>query len=284
MSGQSALRIRFWGVRGSHPMPGRSTLRVGGNSSCVEISTSRHTLVFDGGTGLIGLGHDLLRRNGHGTVHIFFSHTHHDHIEGLRFFGPAYSADWTCHLYGRNNGRRTLKDVLVGAMDQCLFPVALSELAANLDIHDLGDEKRLRLGGKPPLVVHARHSEAHPKPGVVLYRTTYGDRSVVYATDVEAPRGGHQDVVKFARGADVLIHDAQYSEEEYDGEFNKVGWGHSTVRMAAEVARDAGVGQLLLYHHDPQHDDRFIRKLERAAQQIFPETQAAREGMEVVLD
>ncbi len=106
----------------------------------------------------------------------------------------------------------------------------------------------------------------------------------MYATDIEVAKGGHRDVVDFARGADVLIHDAQYTEDEYfGGQLNKSGWGHSTVRQAAEVAREAGVGQLLLYHHDPSHDDAFVGRLERLARRIFPRSRATREGMTVAL-
>jgi ribonuclease BN (tRNA processing enzyme) len=118
----------------------------------------------------------------------------------------------------------------------------------------------------------------------MMYRVTCGGRSVVYATDVEGPKGGHEDVVAFARGADVLIHDAQYTDLEYHGgHLNKAGWGHSTVRMAAEVACAAKVKQLVLYHHDPEHDDAQVHQLERLARTIFPKSRAATEGLEVRL-
>ncbi len=116
----------------------------------------------------------------------------------------------------------------------------------------------------------------------MLYRIEFGGRALVYATDVEAPKGGHEDVVDLARGADVLIHDSQYTDHEYfEAQHTKAGWGHSTVRMAAEVAREAGVGSLLLYHHDPSHDDAEVLQLERLAQSIFPNSQAAYEGLEL---
>jgi phosphoribosyl 1,2-cyclic phosphodiesterase len=284
-----ALRIRFWGVRGSYPVPGPSTIGVGGNSSCVEVSTGGDTLVFDAGTGLIGLGQDLLRRAGDGavrgrSVHIFLSHTHHDHIEGLRFFLPVYSPGWKCHVYGGGNGPNTLERVLAGVMRPRLFPVSLAELPNRLFIRTLGADERIRFRASPRVEVRAHHSHAHPKVGVMLYRVSCGGRSVVYATDVEAARGGHEDVAAFARGADVLIHDAQYTDAEYfRQDFHKIGWGHSTVHMAAEVARAAGVGQLILYHHDPGHDDAEVRRIERSARTIFPRTLAAIEGLELRL-
>jgi len=284
MKDAAALRIRFWGVRGSYPVPGPATAHVGGNSSCVEVRAGGRTLIFDAGTGIINLGHELLGRNGDRSVHIFFSHTHHDHIEGLRFFQPAYNAEWHCHLYG-SVGPHPLDRVLTRAMQPQFFPVALSELPTQLHIRTLGKRERIRLRGSLPVEIVARHSLAHPKLGVMIYRVACGGRSMVYATDIEVPKGGDRDVVDLARGADVLIHDAQYTDAEYHEEhISKAGWGHSTVRMAAEVAKAAGVGELILYHHDPMHDDRSVHRMEREARRIFPNSRAATEGMEIVLE
>lgn len=284
MKAASGLRIRFWGVRGSYPAPGSATAGVGGNSSCVELSTQDQTLIFDAGTGIIGLGRELVRRPGAPMVHIFLSHLHHDHIEGLRFFAPAYSPEWQCHVYGAGSAPDTLKKILARMMSPRLFPVSLSQLPANVSIQGLPHHARVRLHGSKPISVTARYSRAHPKVGVMLYRVSWNRRSVVYATDVEGPKGGYEDVVNFARGADILIHDAQYTDAEYHGgHLNKAGWGHSTVRMAADAARAAGVGELLLYHHDPEHDDVEVRRLERFARTIFPHTRAATEGLELRL-
>jgi phosphoribosyl 1,2-cyclic phosphodiesterase len=284
VSATPALRIRFWGVRGSHPVPGPATTRVGGNSSCVEVSAGGRTLVFDAGTGIIGLGNALLERDGDRSVHIFFSHTHHDHIEGLRFFQPVYHPQWNCVLYGAKSGPTSLERTLAAVMQPSLFPVTLSELPTPPTFRALGKRERIRFRGRFPVEVLGQHSKAHPKIGVMLYRVTCRDRSVVYATDVEASEEGHRDVVEIARGADVLIHDAQYTDEEYWGAaLSKVGWGHSTVRMAAEAAQAADVGELILYHHDPSHDDAEMRRIERNARRIFPRTRVATEGMELRL-
>jgi phosphoribosyl 1,2-cyclic phosphodiesterase len=280
-----ALQIRFWGVRGSYPTPGPSTAKVGGNSSCVEVRAGPHTLVLDAGTGLIQLGRDLIKRPGDPEVHIFLSHLHHDHIEGLRFFAPAYSPEWTCRIYGSRGGETdSLRRLLTQMMTPRLFPVSLSQLPAEVTFRPLGADDCIAFNSSPPTEVLARYSKAHPKVGVTLFRVNRGGRSVVYASDVEAPKGGHEDVVAFAQGADVLIHDAQYTDDEYHGgHLNKAGWGHSTVRMAAEAAREAGVGQLILFHHDPEHDDEQVRALERLAKKIFPRSHAATEGLELVL-
>ena len=281
---EAALRVRFWGVRGSHPAPGEHTVHFGGNSSCVEIEAEGQTLAFDAGTGIIGLGRILMQRDAKREIHIFLSHMHHDHIEGLRYFEPVYSNSWRCHLYGPGSTAGTIERTLRRSMDARVFPVALSELPARLSIRTLEKRETIRPRGSRGLVVRAQFSKSHPKVGVMLYRIEHQGRTVVYATDVEAPKGGHEDVVEFARGADILIHDSQYTDHEYfEAQRSKAGWGHSTVRMAAEIAREAGVGRLLMYHHDPSHDDAEVRGLESLAQSIFPKSQAAFEGLEIKL-
>jgi phosphoribosyl 1,2-cyclic phosphodiesterase len=281
---KGAIRIQFWGVRGSHPTPGPSTVKFGGNSSCVEMRAAGETLIFDAGTGIIPLGRELSATNRNHTMHVFLSHTHHDHIEGLRFFEPIYRSEWNCFLYGSGRGARALERVLSGAMQPRFFPVSLSELPARVTIKQLSSGRKLQLGHNPSVSVTIRHSDAHPKIGVNLYRVTCQGRSVVYATDVESAKGGHADVVDFAQGADILIHDAQYTDDEYfGGHINKSGWGHSTVRQAAEAARAAGVGELLLFHHDPGHDDAAVRRLEDEALAIFPRVRAAYEGLVIEL-
>jgi ribonuclease BN (tRNA processing enzyme) len=188
-------------------------------------------------------------------------------------------------VYGPHSGPNEFQRALETTMEPRLFPVSLGDLQANIRIRDLPDTDTLLLSGEPPVTIQTQHSRAHPKYGVQLYRIAYGSRSAVYATDVEAPYGGFEDVVRFARGADVLIHDSQYTDDEYHREVaNKKGWGHSTVRMAAEAAREAGVGELILYHHDPCRTDEQIPALEELAQTIFPRSRAAREGLTITLD
>jgi ribonuclease BN (tRNA processing enzyme) len=244
-----------------------------------------HLLVFDGGTGIINLGHSLAGSNGTRTLRLFLSHLHHDHIEGLRFFAPFYDSSWNCLIYGPHSGTNELRRALQSTMEPRLFPVSLGELQAHIEIRDLPTSDRMVLDGEPPVLIEAQHSQAHPKFGVQLYRITQGSRSVVYATDVESPCGGFEDVVRFAKGADILIHDSQYTDDEYHREVaNKQGWGHSTVRMAAEAARAAGVGELIMYHHDPCRTDDQIPALEELARSIFPRSRAAREGLSIILD
>ncbi|HYD47343.1 MAG TPA: MBL fold metallo-hydrolase [Terriglobales bacterium] len=285
MRGEAAIQVRFWGVRGSFPVPGPKTAKVGGNSSCVQIEAGAHTLIFDAGTGVIGLGEQLAARsNGARRVHIFLSHMHHDHIEGLRFFQPFYRQGWTCFVYGPESDDHPVKKALAHMMSPRFFPVELGDLQARIKVCGLRARQTLVFPGEPKVIVESVHIGAHPKFGVQLYKVSCGSRSVVYATDVESPLGGFDSVVELARDADVLIHDAQYTDHEYDrADDHRRGWGHSTVRMAAETARAAGVRQLILYHHDPSRTDIQVPKLEQVARTIFPRSRAAREGLTITL-
>ncbi len=295
--GRGPIRIRFWGVRGSHPVCGPSTSEVGGNTSCVEVEVAGRTVIFDAGTGIIPLGRDLLSRSQSRLAHIFLSHVHHDHIGGFYFFEPSYSEEWRCFVYGYGTGRDGLTRVLNSAMRPPYFPITMRELPAQLSIRTLGTSAQVVLTEPKPAVlrpraavpadapvVAARHIRAHPKPGVTLYRVSLEGRTVVYASDVEAAKGAHAEIASFARGADVLIHDAHWVEEEYSArQYGKVGWGHSTVQMAASVAKAAAVGELILFHHAPTRSDAEVARMEREARSIFPLTRAAREGMELQL-
>lgn len=284
MGGAEDLEIRFWGVRGSRPVPGPTTAKTGGNTSCVEMRAGGRSILFDAGTGIVPCGARLVQAAVEGDVDIFVSHLHHDHIEGLRFFPPLYRVGWRCRVYGPETPERDFAQRLKDTMGGQLFPVAASELPAKLTIHGLADGESIRLATSPSLIVESAHTGAHPNFGVRLYRLRYGRAVVVYATDVEAPAGGFDEVVRFASGADLLIHDAQYTDREYyRAEDGRAGWGHSTVRMAAEAARAAGVGRMILYHHDPERRDGDVPKMERAAQAIFPKSKAAYEGMRLRL-
>lgn len=295
---------RFWGTRGSYPVPGSGTVRYGGNTACVELQVGKHILVIDAGTGIINLGYDLLRRskanNGAAIVAtILLTHMHHDHTQGFPYFPPAYIGTSVLHILGPRTFEEELEETLTHAVLPPSFPISLHEMPSFKVARSLSETDTVVLDQEqskpyiyniyhdhiehsPDMVrVHIHKSYAHPRNGVYIYRVEWHGKSVVFASDTEGYVGGDRRLVDFARDTDLLVHDAQYTQGDYVA--SKQGWGHSTPQMACEVARLANARRLVLFHHDPRHNDEQIAALEREAQSLFPNTIAAYEGLEIVL-
>lgn len=272
------LRIRFWGVRGSVPVPGPSTVEFGGNTSCVEIRAGSHRLVFDAGTGLRLLGDACLREMPI-TVHLFFSHVHWDHIQGFPFFSPAFVPGNVIHMYGAANVSGTVETALAGQMETPNFPVHLTQLPSKLHFRNLHEGEVVTIGEDVRVTSTAGN---HPG-GVFAYRVDYQGRSVVYATDTEHYSVPDPKLVALARNADVLIYDTMYTPEEYSGErgIPKTGWGHSHFEAGVALCKAAGVKKYVLFHHDPAQDDGAVREKERRTQALFPNAIAAYEGLDL---
>lgn len=300
--GKPLFRIKFWGVRGSYPTVAAETLGFGGNTSCVEVKADGRRLIFDAGTGIIPLGKELC--NGAivpPTAYVFLSHTHIDHVMGLCFFEPLLTPKAHSFILGPGATHGALTRSLRHLTNSHLFPVSLDELKGKKEIFSLAGGELIRFdanarrpkieppkapyaGSRNDLFITTCKSPAHPLNGVMLYRVHFRNKSVVYATDIEQQEGGYAEVIEFARGADLLIHDAQYLREEYSGHIKpRKGWGHSTIDMAAGVAAKAQIKRLVLFHHEPTHDDRTMKKIEKEAKQLFGSTTVAREGMEISL-
>jgi phosphoribosyl 1,2-cyclic phosphodiesterase len=297
------LKVKFWGVRGSYPAPGAGTVKYGGNTASVEIHAGERTIILDAGTGIIPLGRALAQRASAPKrdleAVLLFSHLHHDHTQGFPFFIPAYMPNARLHIFGPGGTPATLSRVLEHNQSSETFPVGLRDMASAKDIRSvresqviIWDEAGVHLAGSTvglsdeAVVIRIHRSYAHPG-GVYVYRITWRGKSVVYATDTEGYVGTDRKLVAFGRDADVLIHDAQYSEEHYRGGFagspTTQGYGHSTVTMACEVAAASDVGQLILFHHDPAYSDEMLADMEAAAKAQFPKAQAAYEGLEITL-
>lgn len=276
-----SLSIRFWGVRGSIPSPGPETSGVGGNTSCVEVRCGNHVAILDSGTGIRRLGDALMARGSAVDATILYSHVHWDHIQGLPFFAPLYRPDTVLRLIG-NPETGPLRDVLCSQMSAPSFPVSLADVPAQLEFRPYPETEPFDVG--PFRVTTAA---LHHPGGVRGIRLECGGRSVVYATDTEHYDGGQLDaaLVDLAAGADVLIYDAMYTRDEYEGRVGmpRRGWGHSTWCEGVRVARAAEVGKLILFHHDPSHSDAQVAAIEEAAASDLPGTIAAREGLEIAL-
>jgi phosphoribosyl 1,2-cyclic phosphodiesterase len=299
--GGSRFSVKFWGVRGSYPTVDAGTLEFGGNTSCVEARIDGRRLIFDAGTGIIPLGKELCNGAATPAVYVFLSHTHIDHVMGLCFFEPLLTPKARSFIFGPGASRGALTRSLRHLTHSHLFPVSLDELKGKKEIVSLAGGEVVRFGaaGRRPnieparapngypgeeLVITTCKSAAHPLNGVMLYRVHYGKKSFVYATDIEQQEGGYPEIIEFARGADLLIHDAQYVQSEYASRAKpRRGWGHSTVDAAAKVAEKARVKQLVLFHHEPTHDDRTMRKIARDVKRLFRSTVVAKEGMQIEL-
>ena len=265
--------VRFWGVRGSIPTPGAGTVRYGGNTSCLEIRCADRLLIFDAGTGIRPLGGHL-DRLGAVDADIYFTHTHVDHIQGLPFFSSAYKAGNKLRLWaGHLAPDYTLKQVLSEMMMEPLFPVPISILGAAITFNDFRCGQTL---APAPGVVLRTAPLNHPNRATA-YRIEYGGKSICYVTDTEhKPGSPDASILGLIERADLVIYDSTYTDEEFP---NFKGWGHSTWQEGVRLCERAKAGRLVIFHHDPAHDDAFMDRVATAAESARPGTVVAREGL-----
>jgi len=297
------MKLKFWGTRGSIPTPGKGTVRYGGNTPCVEVRLRDNRLVIlDAGTGVRELGEALMARGESVNAHVLISHPHWDHIQGFPFFKPAFISGNELTILGAQSKDVTLRQMVADQMNQVYFPVQLNELKAKINFRPLRE-------GTTPIFDAELTSIYVNHPAFALgYRLDAGGHSLVYISDnepfdrevarslknvekvitdkyAEGKGDPNQRIFDFARGADVLIHDATYTPEEY---VNRVGWGHSHYLFTLKVAAEAQVKKLVLFHHDPSHnDDKIDEIVETCKKEIKTRNYkfdciAAEEGMELV--
>ncbi len=261
------LTVRFLGVRGSIATPG---LTAGGNTACVEVVAGDTRIILDAGTGIRTLGNERMASGiRHSTI--LLSHLHWDHVAGLQFFTPVYVPGHRVEIASGPNGVMPHDAAIRALFKAPFFPVDFDDLGGTVTTRELRANDHFTIGDIT--ITMARLN--HPDP-VYGYRLEHAGQSIVYATDTEHFACVDPTLKKLAAGADILIYDAQYTPEEYPA---KVGWGHSTWEAGAELARAAGVPQLVLFHHDPSRSDAALAALAAAAQAALPGTVAAREGL-----
>jgi phosphoribosyl 1,2-cyclic phosphodiesterase len=280
-----ALTLRFWGTRGSIPSPGPATARYGGNTPCVEIEANGRRVILDAGSGIRPLGMQLMEDGASLDTSIFLTHFHWDHIQGFPFFGPMYREDAYLHVIGPTQQDLDVRSLFAGQMGPIYFPLPLEAVSARMSFDPL-NQGSWEGDGFTVSAMRVRHPSF-----TVGYRFDSGGRSMCYVPDNEL-RGGSYDVgpgwrerfVRFCGDTDLLVHDAMFTDEEYP---SREGWGHSTFRQTLELAHEAGVKRLLLFHHAPERTDEALSEIvdrlrdEAGSRGISVPTDAAAEGTEI---
>lgn len=274
------MKVKFYGVRGSVPVCGREFEKYGGNTTCIRIlrEQANRIAIMDAGTGIRILGKELVESGlTQFVINILFSHFHWDHIQGFPFFAPAYNPSQTIGLLtmGRHGKVNDIKEIFSAALQTEFFPVQLDNMGARFQFHAYGAEENIY--GAHLLAIPQHHQTLGGSYG---FRMNDDGNSLVICTDLEHPDGIDESIVSFAKDADLLVHDGQYTNQEYK---KYRGWGHSTWEQAVEVAQKAGAKRLVITHHDPDHNDDFLDGIERECQQVFPNSCLAREGMELTV-
>ena len=306
----SEFKIKFRGVRGSYPIAKQEFLKYGGNTSCIELHVGGQLIILDAGTGLIDLGSDLLQEHINSSLNkeerkptkatLLISHIHQDHIHGFTFFRPLHINSTILDVYGNCDIEEDLAQELSTLLFSKSFPLDLGDIAGQLNIYNLQETDCIILDKKKDAVVKRIESEtdlipkkeqviiscyksyAHPQNGVMIYKISYKNKSLVYATDKESYIGGDKKLAKFARDCSLLIHDAQYTTEDYQDIYApKQGYGHSTFEMAIDAQKQINAEKLVFFHYDPTYDDKKLDKLNKkysTENRIF-----AKEGLEINL-
>lgn len=271
------FRVNFWGVRGSIACPSPTHATYGGNTSCVELDLDGQRLILDAGTGLRGLGRQLLA-DGVNAATLMLTHVHWDHTNGFPFFAPLFVPDFELRIVaGSLMPVGGVREALAGQMAAPNFPVPLDALAAKLEFRDVDDEDCFELGKG---IVVRRRALNHPD-GAAGYRVEFGGRSVCYVTDTEHTPGElDENIQGLIRGADLVIYDCTYTDDELAAH---VGWGHSTWQQGVRLCQASDVKRLAIFHHDPDHDDVFMADIETQAAEMWDGALVAREGMSITL-
>lgn len=299
------FKVKFRGVRGSFPVANKNFMQYGGNTSCVEVNVGGHLIILDAGTGIVSVGDKLMEQYIASAVNptdrtpiravVLISHIHQDHLLGLTFFKPLHVKTTELEIFGPGSQNSDLSKNLSELIFGKTFPLDLGDIACKLDIHNICNEQSIVLkpGKRPALVskdyeasekdvlITFYESYVHPQDGVIIYRISYKNKSLVYATDKECYLGGDKKFVRFAKNCDLLIHDAQYTTEDYLNPYSpKQGYGHSTFDMAVEAMKQSNSKNLVFFHYDPDYDDDKLNRIKEHYNSNSKNVQFAYEGLE----
>ncbi len=273
------FKVKFWGVRGSIACPTANHLAFGGNTSCIEVSVGGTKIILDAGTGIRSLGTWFLRKDVHRAT-ILLSHTHWDHINGFPFFVPAFQDGYSFKIMaGHLADREGIQEVLAGQMSQPMFPVPIGAMLSHISFEDFRAGEAFDLPADPEVKIRTAPLN-HPN-GATGYRIEYAGKSFCYVTDTEHVIGKpDENILGLIDGADLVVYDSTYTDDEFPA---KIGWGHSTWQEGIRLCRAANVKRLAIFHHDPDHEDRFMDGVEANARLEWEGTIVAREHMRIKL-
>ncbi len=307
------FKVKFWGVRGSYPVADSDFLKYGGNTSCIEVNVNNHKIILDAGTGIIPLGDKIFQEHISSADNVFdrtpvnvtllLSHIHQDHIQGLNFFKPANILTTKLSLFGYSGYNEPLNNSLAELVYGKSFPVKLYDITSDYNIYDLSESEIIILDNKDnkpnvkrilevndikpekdEVIISVLKSNSHPNFGVMCFKISYKNKSIVYATDTECFYGGSKKLEMFAKDTDLLIHDSQYTTEDYlSNAAPKQGFGHSTFDMALNTANSAKAKKLAFFHFDPSYNDEKLTNIETIFKNKNKNCFLAKEGMEICI-
>lgn len=310
---ENDFKVKFWGVRGSYPVANKDFLEYGGNTSCVEVTAGKHRIILDCGTGIIPLGDKIFKEYISSAenalertpmkVTLLLSHVHQDHIQGLNFFKPMNVLTTQFSLFGYSGFDTGLDETLSELIYGKSFPINLYDITADCCIADITETDIIILNNenerpvvkritentdikpkKDEVIISFMKSNSHPNYGVMCFKISYKDKNIVYATDTECYSGGSKKLELFAKDTDLLIHDSQYTPEDYlSNVVPKQGFGHSTFNMAFSTAEEANVKRLAFFHFDPSYNDEKLTSIENYFNNKNKNYFFAKEGLEVCI-
>ena len=271
------ILVRFWGARGTIACPGREFARYGGNTACVEVRCGDHLVIFDGGTGARPLGNSLVRSERRIDADIFLSHFHIDHVSGLLLFAPLFVAQSRVRFWAGTIPAARIQHALKTLMAEPLYPTGTEVFKASITFNDFRAGETLR----PHSRMTVKTAPLKHPGRATGYRLEYGSKSIAYITDTEHRPGElDRNVMQLAAGADLMIYDGTYTDAEWP---LRVGWGHSTWEEGVRLAEAARARTLIIFHHDPDHDDCFLDQVAAEASMMRPGTMVAAEGMTLLI-
>lgn len=270
----------FYGVRGSYPVPNRNMIKYGGNTSSILIESNGKIIILDAGTGIINIGNYLKESKAQTKkADLFLTHLHTDHINGIPFFEPVFDKEFELNIYCDNDKNISFEETLYSLFNQPLSPIGNKGIKAKINFILLNLEESETIQIDEKISVDYIKENSHPQSGVMIFRVNIENKHIVYATDVESPDGFEEKYLEFIKGTDILIHDSQYFDDDYNdsGNNSKKGFGHSTVSMAVANAIKCKVKKLFLFHYSPYYSDKDVERMLVEARRKFKNTYLSKE-------